>query len=463
MDHVHYADWGSLLIPEHIAHMTMHFLHNYGHHDDDGLIKANKYNEDVRLRRRQIYRLLIEKEFLGDRLSSKKNTASLVYKVGKHGLPNPKATTGQILLHSRYLANYLPRHIWNFFVGLVLNTLPFDMRTRHFVQRPNGNSENPPCRLLCGTGPDSLKHAFSECPVMLEVKDRLHLNAPRTAMEELQHSLLGFDSDRRKEATSLVIALWAIWCISRKGLFDTPEEATKLIMARIDNTTKEQEAVRDSKKAKAVEAAERRKQKARESFQYVERQLASLSPVDTIVFTDGSGKDGFAGAGATLCGPFNEGQPANPTRKRVDFHAPLGEGTNNLGELWAIGMALEYIIWLFANSTWIIGEIHIFSDSKYSTDALNGISTLKTNIALFHAVHEKQRVLEGMRIKVYFHWCKGHADIEFNEIADNLAGKANVISAAGGGLSYHNRNDLILNGKLLNHDYVDEPMAIDNG
>ena len=93
-----------------------------------------------------------EKEFLGDRLSSKKNTASLVYKVGKHGLPNPKATTGQILLHSRYLANYLPRHIWNFFVGLVLNTLPFDMRTRHFVQRPNGNSENPPCRLLCGTG-----------------------------------------------------------------------------------------------------------------------------------------------------------------------------------------------------------------------------------------------------------------------------------------------------------------------
>ena len=65
--------------------------------------------------------------------------------------------------------------------------------------------------------------------------------------------------------------------------------------------------------------------------------------------------------------------------------------------------------------------------------------------------------------KVYFHWRKGHADIEFNEIADNLAGKANVISGAGDGLSYHNRNDLILNGKLLNHDYVDEPMAIDNG
>ena len=68
-----------------------------------------------------------------------------------------------------------------------------------------------------------------------------------------------------------------------------------------------------------------------------------------------------------------------------------------------------------------------------------------------------------MGIKVYFHWCKGHADIEFNEIADNLAGKANEISAAGDGLSYHNRNDSILNGKLLNHDYVNEPMAIDNG
>ena len=137
-------------------------------------------------------------------------------------------------------------------------------------------------------------------------------------------------------------------------------------MARIENTTKEQEAVRDSKKAKAVEAAERRKQKAREFFQYVERQLASLPPVDTAVLTahDGSGKGGFAGAGATLCGPFNDGHPANPTRKRVDFHAPLAEGTNNLGQLWAIGMALEYIIWLFTNSTWIIGEIHIFSDSK---------------------------------------------------------------------------------------------------
>ena len=88
MEHVHYANWGSLIIPEHVAHMTMHFLHNYGVHDDDGCIDVSSFSDDTRTRRRQIYWHLVEKEYLGDRLSTRKLTSSLVYKVNKFGLPN---------------------------------------------------------------------------------------------------------------------------------------------------------------------------------------------------------------------------------------------------------------------------------------------------------------------------------------------------------------------------------------
>ena len=456
MEHVHFADWGSLLIPEHVAHMTMHFLHNYGRHDEAGLIDASFYSDDIRVRRKQIYRMLVEKEYLADRLVDNKRTSSLVYKINKFPVADAKSTVTGILAHARYLPNYLPNHIWNFFVSLVYNTLPFDMRIRKALKLDprSDDPDNPfPCKLLCGTGPDSSHHLFGTCPVMLEIKDRLQINGPRSEKEELQHSLLGFpDDDRRKEATTIVIALWACWCISRKGHFNNSAEATKAILARTKLTAGEyaerRQRLHDKRAAKAVLT----KEKARESIQFVERKLASLSPTDTIIFTDGSGRAKFAGAGAFIDTPYAIPDDPTPNKAHVHMQIALGKGTNNLGELWAMGMALEFISLLLEMGRWEKGEVHIFSDSSYSIGGLNGTTTPKSNLDLFSAVKAKYHHLLALGVEIFLHWVKAHAGIDYNEKADELAGAANEDSEAGLGLDFTERTEAIAAADLMDPD-----------
>ena len=333
MEHVHYASWGTLIIPEHIAHMTMHFLHNYGKHDDSGLIDASFYSDDPRIRRRQIYNLLVQKEYLDNHhtLSRPSDTGSLVYKVHKHNPNNAQGHANRLLNHARYLTNFLPSHIWNFFVNLIYNTLPFDMRIRkalNLIPRSQ-DPDNPfPCKLLCGTGPDSAKHVYGSCPVFLEIKDRTQNNSPRTHEEEFHHSLLDFDEEDRRKTVTLVIALWATWCISRKGLFNTSAEATNLIMTRSKATSDMYTSLLNERLARRAAAASRGKAKAQESFQFVETKLASMT---CIIFTDsnGSGKAKHAGAGAFIDCPYLMGERV--MRAHVEMKAPLGPGTNNLG------------------------------------------------------------------------------------------------------------------------------------
>ena len=450
--------------------MTMNFLHNYGHHDDRGLIDVSSFSDDIRSRRRQIYRLLIDKEYLSDRLATTKTTKSIIYKINKLKLPNAARIAGHILEHARYLPNCLPRHIWNFFVGLIFNTRPFDMRIRKALNLAprSDDPDNPfPCRLKCDTGPDSAVHMFGSCPVFLEIKDRFKLNAPRSPIQELCHSFLDFpESGRRKEATSLVIAAWATWCISRKGLFESAAEAVSLILTRINNFNSDSAGRLQEKLNKRAAAAIRRKERALESFQHVERTLASLTRLDSVIFTDGSGKDGFGGAGAYMVLPHRD--PNNPDTlctSITEINAPLGKGTNNFSELWAVGMSLEMILVLREEGRWVDGDVHIFSDSDYSIGGVTGTKKLRTNLGLLKAVREKNDLLGSLGINVFFHWVKGHADIEFNEFADKLrlAGKANVASADGQGLDFNDRNELISSGNLIDFERVTVIIHLDNG
>ena len=395
-----------------------------------------------------------------------KNTSSLVYKIGKFGLPNAAAAADHLLDHARYLPNYLPRHVWNFFVRLVFKTLPFDARVKKALnlQPRSEDPDNPfPCRLLCNGGPDSAKHVLGACPMTLEIKDWLKLNAPRSPDEELQHSLLSFPSDgRRKEATKLVIALWAIWCISRKGLFSSAAEATKLILNRINATCDHLATSLDQKNSRRAAAAIRKKERAQESFQFVEEKLASLTSKDTIIFTDGSGKNNFSGAGCIVDCPYVT--PDDDEVKCVSrLRAALGKGTNNLGELWAIGMALEFIKYLKDNNRWASGDVHLFSDSDYAIKGILGATKLRSNLELLAAVRKMYDLLVSMGINVFLHWVKGHAGIDHNEIADELAGLANIDSADGNCMSFLERIDLINTGNLIDYDRVDLTLQLDNG
>lgn len=123
------------------------------------------------------------------------------------------------------------------------------------------------------------------------------------------------------------------------------------------------------------------------------------------VFTDGasSGNPGPSGIGIYL--KYNEHE------KKISRYT--GNGTNNIAELMAIKTALETI----TNKTL---PVRLYTDSSYALGLLTQGWKPKKNKEIVEGIINLQKDFTDLKyIKV-----KGHAGIEGNEIADDLATSA---------------------------------------
>ncbi len=138
-------------------------------------------------------------------------------------------------------------------------------------------------------------------------------------------------------------------------------------------------------------------------------RIAALAPDVIRAFTDGacSGNPGPAGSGCVV--KFPDG-------RLIERHKALGEATNNIAELVAIGMALEV---LRAENTDPASRIVIFSDSSYCRGVLTQGWKAKANGVLIRKLKEAMAQWPGAEL----HWVAGHVGIPENERADALAGK----------------------------------------
>jgi len=132
-------------------------------------------------------------------------------------------------------------------------------------------------------------------------------------------------------------------------------------------------------------------------------------PADTVkAFTDGAckGNPGPCGAGAVA---------VLPDGRTLEASKALGQGTNNIGELTAIGLALD----LFEQ-----GEVSpdarvvLFTDSKYSLGVLTQGWKAKANKPLISGLKKRLSAWSNLEIR----WVAGHVGIPENERADQLAG-----------------------------------------
>ncbi len=125
-----------------------------------------------------------------------------------------------------------------------------------------------------------------------------------------------------------------------------------------------------------------------------------------VAYTDGacSGNPGPAGAGAVV---------KLPDGRRFERHAALGRATNNVGELTAIGLAMDL---LDENDFPDDGQIELLTDSKYSHGVLVLGWKAKANKELILGLRDRLK-----HRKVRIHWIAGHVGIEENERADALA------------------------------------------
>ncbi|NOY25971.1 MAG: reverse transcriptase-like protein [Oligoflexia bacterium] len=151
-------------------------------------------------------------------------------------------------------------------------------------------------------------------------------------------------------------------------------------------------------------AGTRSKAQAAAAQQSAAELVASLPKDAALCFTDGAckGNPGPAGAGCVVKLPGGE---------HHEGHRALGTGTNNIGELTAIGMALDIL-----DQVGFDGPVHILTDSKYSTGVLSMGWKAKANKALIATVKDKVRKHDAT-----IHWIAGHVGIAENERADALA------------------------------------------
>ncbi|NAW52016.1 ribonuclease HI [Elizabethkingia argentiflava] len=133
------------------------------------------------------------------------------------------------------------------------------------------------------------------------------------------------------------------------------------------------------------------------------------------IYTDGacSGNPGKGGYGIIM----------KVTKK--NYEKKFSEGfrltTNNRMELLAVIIALEKL-------TTPQEDVHIYTDSKYVSEAINQkwiVGWIKKNFKNVKNEDLWRRLIPLLRLhKIQFHWIKGHAGHPDNERCDQLAVKA---------------------------------------
>jgi ribonuclease HI len=176
-----------------------------------------------------------------------------------------------------------------------------------------------------------------------------------------------------------------------------------------------------AKKVKSFGASGKRTQEQATAAAAHAAELVDSLPQNSIqIWTDGSklgkGKRGPTGAGAMITKTGTD----TPTHL-LTYH--LGEGTNQLGEIWAIGGALETVVGELDNDN---TGIHIFSDSDYAIKCISGVYVSKTHYNIVKHVIALRNLLP--KNLVQFHHVAGHAGIPGNEAADELANAGAKVS-----------------------------------
>ena len=153
-------------------------------------------------------------------------------------------------------------------------------------------------------------------------------------------------------------------------------------------------------------AGKRTQAQASAAKQSAEQLIAGFHRDAAVCFTDGAckGNPGPAGSGAVV---------KLPNGTVLERYAALGIATNNVGELNAIGLALD----LLDEARFDAGErVEICTDSKYVFGLLELGWKAKSNQEIVLGLRTR---LQGRRVRL--HWVAGHVGLVENERADELA------------------------------------------
>ena len=140
-----------------------------------------------------------------------------------------------------------------------------------------------------------------------------------------------------------------------------------------------------------------------------QKQIAALEGKAVLAFSDGAcrGNPGPAGSGAYVI---------LPDGSRWTGSKHLGKATNNIAELSAVSLVLDVLEQAGVDSN---AHVAVFSDSSYTNGVLVKGWKAKANQDLIAGL--KDRLQEWPKFEII--WVAGHAGIDGNERADELANR----------------------------------------
>ena len=342
-------------------------------------------------------------------------------------------------------------HFANVQFKLTLNALPTDRRMLWTVVRDKATRDatpRPPC-YICGAaeGVNSMEHLLGGAcsPVARALHDfgaAIHLDLSSTATGDqnaLGSALLLWPQPHPKRAHAMTIFNSAVW-FQRSQVFKlhpgTPATTTQTAARLTSEATSAWTLHQFKPKSTSLygSAGKRTPEQLAAAVALAERTITAIDHDTTIVaYTDGAsqGNPGPAGAGAIITYPG--WGPGESTRHSEELAVGVRTGTNNFGELWAIGMVFNDVERKAGQGYVLPAKGAILTDSSNVRGCLaDGWEAKGPNAPLVQAL---QTLLRDSPIPLDITWIPGHAGVLGNEAADGAATRGARTSRAGRGLA----------------------------
>ena len=393
-EHVNDEGWGDSPLSfrpiEHRVHAALVYLDDYGKRTE-GTIQATDLVKGSRTARKTVYDAFSSLGWF-DHLASR-SSLKLKAKLKKWGIREGRSENAEKVVGARSsdLRIRVSPQTWDFFIRLLFNALPFHKRLNDASLKDENGNAFPDVCYFCGLGQDSAIHVYRDCVAVMDIRASAQLSSVGCTIEDV---LLAREDMTKVETRQMLTFNYSIWRIRMDYLLTlTTHPGISAISGRV--LTHFHGSMEGVKQKRAISGR-------LESF------LSSPPPDAALYFTDGSASPnpGPCGAGCYRAkGPLPELYAATS----------LGHGTNNIGELYALGMALRCII----DSPPVEFSV-IFTDSDYAHGLLERNNRVGLNRVIILAL--KRLLLEARATGiVHISWIKAHAGFHGNKMADQLA------------------------------------------
>ena len=312
--------------------------------------------------------------------------------------------------------------------SIITNALPTPRRVL-FMKYPNKllrDAAPRPLCAMCGVGVAEAKHIFGECAI---TKGALHLFAaslglpPNSGVDWMTTGVDGPAGQVLVRAmalfTKVVWLQYRSFFSSLSNIRSAETSTARLVQAALS------EHVGANAPTKGLGSAGRRsKEQTAAALDYATK-LEEMVPVGSLIlYTDGGASPNPGPAGAGVYAYFK----GDPPDCYHTFSFSLGHASNNLAELWGVGMALQAVLVLLTIRPGCPG-VYIFTDSLGTLRSVSGAQRALHDHNVFRAVRKLLSQVADICC-IMFAWVPGHCGILGNDCADEAAGDAARVSLA---------------------------------